>query len=67
VNERELRAAIALSGKKMQQVAAEIGIHRGTFYKKMTGRTNFTQKEIAALSKCLGLNSDQVMNIFFAA
>ncbi len=66
MNERALRAAIAMSGKKMQQVAAEIGVHRGTFYKKLSGKTDFTQKEIVALSSCLGLSSDQVMLIFFA-
>ena len=65
MNVPELRAAIARTGKKLSEIATELGISRTAFYKKIKGVTDFTQSEIAGLAKCLALSPEQILFIFF--
>lgn len=51
--------------KKMSiaDMCDKLGISRSAFYRKCTGRSEFTQSEIQVIVDCLGLESP--MDIFF--
>lgn len=66
MNERELRAAIARNGLSAPKLAQKIGINKKTIYKKMRGETQFTQREICAISESLNLSAEEMLAIFFA-
>lgn len=65
MNEKELMASIARNGKSIPKLATEIGIGKKAMYKKIRGETQFTQREISAITKVLHLCKDDMMTIFF--
>ena len=65
MNENALRARMALAGMSAKEMCDKTGIGTSAFYRKIAGRTEFTQREISAISRVLGLNHDELCEIFF--
>lgn len=60
-----LKSKMILAGKKPKDLCKAAGIGESTFYKKLRGISDFTKPEIEAIAKEIGLNREEVMNIFF--
>ena len=67
MNVKELKAEMIRKGKSVDQLCAAIGISRTSWFRKISGETEFTQGEISAISNLLSLNSEQIGSIFFDA
>lgn len=66
-----LMAKLKLLNKNIDWLVAEMAkvgemTTRSTVYKKLRGESEFTAGEIKAISKVMGLSSDETMDIFFA-
>lgn len=46
-------------------LAEKLGIGRSTLYRKLSGQTEFTRSEIAAMKEVLSLDDDLLVEIFF--
>ncbi|MCT3556018.1 hypothetical protein EFS13_10795 [Lentilactobacillus buchneri] len=71
MNKDKLLAAIKLKGKRVSDVIKSVNnmgvsMSNSTFYKGLRDIRPFKADEIMALSKVLDLNSEDVMDIFFA-
>lgn len=57
-----------MGGNKMSiaKLSHLTGIGKKKLYSRFRGDTPFTQTEIVAISKALGLSDDKIMSIFFA-
>lgn len=65
VNEKLLKSIMVLKGISLDALAMQIGISRSAFYRKKSGLSEFTRKEIQNISCILGLSNEQVHAIFF--
>lgn len=65
MNKLKLKAAMALEDMTADKVCAEIGISNTAWWRKVSGRSQFTQGEISRLRDVLNLSADQTMEIFF--
>lgn len=65
MNFKLLESVINEKGIKKSFVADKIGISRQSFYLKLNGEREFSQKEIAGLRDVLGLSDKQFLSIFF--
>ncbi len=63
-DEKRFRAAVVMSGLKMRDVAAELGIDSATLYRKMNGKSDFYRNEIQNLCELLDIKDPTL--IFFA-
>ncbi len=63
-DKRRFRAAVALKGMTLAEVAKELEIDTATLYRKMNGYSDFYRGEIQALCKILDLKDAE--SIFFA-
>lgn len=65
MNYMELEQVIKDSGMKKYAIADKIGVHRATFYLKLSGEREFTQGELLALKNVLNLSDGEFLKIFF--
>ena len=65
MNINMLKAQIALKGKKNSDIAELLGISKSAIYRKLSGKSDFTRKEILLLINFLGISTDRAMEIFF--
>ncbi len=71
MNSNALKARLKLMGKTVEDIVRElrkvknVKMSRETFYRKLKGASDFTRKEILALSELLELSDSDTMNIFF--
>lgn len=63
-NVEELNRLIEASGLRITYLADKCGLSRTAFYKKRTGKVDFTSSEIAVLRDELKLTLTQVDKIF---
>lgn len=61
---KRFKAAVALSGLTIPQIAAELGIDTVTLYRKMNGTSDFYRREIQRL--CDILQIEDPVSVFFA-
>lgn len=66
MNSKLLKAQIIMCGKKMNDVAKELGISKTAFYRKLKGETEFTRHEIEVIINYLGLTIEKAVDIFFS-
>lgn len=66
LNANKLRGRIVEHGMSIETVAAFIGIHRSTFYRKLSGECDMTIGEADAIVKLLGLTAHEADEIFFS-
>ena len=60
-----LKDAMDARGVTAAFLAKKIGISENAFYFKRTGRNEFKQSEIKTISKVLGLDGVEILEIFF--
>lgn len=65
MNINMLKAQIALKGKKNSDIAELLGISKSAIYRKLSGKSDFTRKEILLLINFLEISTDRAMEIFF--
>lgn len=63
---RLLKTHMVAQGKTAADMAAELGISRGSWFNKTKGRSDFTVKEAIGIKKALCLTNAQISEIFFA-
>ena len=65
MNVKLLKSQILLNQYTLVQVAAYLEISRSALYRKMSGESEFTRKEVLKLKCLLKLSDHQVIEIFF--
>lgn len=60
-----LKDAMDARGVTAAFLAKKLGISENAFYFKRTGRSEFKQSEIKTISKVLGLDGVEILEIFF--
>lgn len=70
VNSNMLLGLIKIEGKNVDWLLSELSknetfLSKSSFYKKLRGVHEFSQREISAITKVLKLNQEQMMDIFF--
>lgn len=63
MNNKKLRAAMVLQGVSMARLATLLEISKSALYRKMNGKSQFTQSEM--LKAITGLSLDKPADIFF--
>lgn len=63
----KFNAAIALKGESQEDAAAVMGMNRVTLFRKKTGVTEFTRKEIELFCKHYNVSPDIVFFTNFSA
>lgn len=66
MNSNELRAQMVRKDFTVDQICAAIGISRTTWYRKISGSSEFNQGEIADMRRLLGLDDHMTAVIFFS-
>lgn len=56
---------MAMRGMSARDLCSSAGIGLSGFYRKMRGVNEFTQGEIASISRVLNLSKDDMCGIFF--
>lgn len=62
-----LRKKIEDSGMRITAIAEKSGILRATLYNKLSGKTDFTAREIVSLTNVLRLTKKERDDIFFTS
>lgn len=65
MNRNLLEAKIKEVGSNIAEAAKAIGVEKPTFYRKLSGKSDFYRKEIEMLVKFLNLSIDDMEKIFF--
>ena len=65
MDERKLKAAMAMSGISVTELSFKCGMSAVSFYRKTKGLSEFTQKEIMAIRDVLKLSNESMCDIFF--
>lgn len=65
MNREELQKQIRLESKTVDQLCAVLGISRSAWFRKVGGRSEFTQSEIICLRRELELDDGLTAAIFF--
>lgn len=63
--ENILKSLIILNGKSISEVAEEMNISRTSLYRKISGKSQFTRKEMSELISILKIEPYKAMEIFF--
>ena len=61
-----LKGKIIAKGYSVEGFCAEVGISKTTFYRKLSGITEFSRSEIEQIIRSLELNENEIIEIFFA-
>lgn len=65
MNKIELEVALIRRGIRIPELAAQIGMDKSTFYRKLT-TGKFERTEIIKIREALHLNDEDMLRIFFA-
>lgn len=65
MNRNLLEAKFKEKGTNVVEASKIIGVEPSTFYRKMSGQSDFFRKEIEGLVKFLNLSIDEMDRIFF--
>ncbi|MCQ4953024.1 MULTISPECIES: helix-turn-helix domain-containing protein [Holdemania] len=60
-----LEMKMKIKGKTNEDMARRIGVDPATFYRKKTGRSEFTRSELQAIRSELSLSQEELESIFF--
>ena len=60
-----LEMRMKIKGKTNEDMARRIGVDPATFYRKKTGRSEFTRSELQAIRSELSLSQEELESIFF--
>lgn len=65
MNEKKLRMAMVNNDLSVPKLADILGISAQALYNKMSGRSEFTAKEIRATASAMHLSVGEINDIFF--
>ena len=65
MNTNLFMSCIIALGMSVESLANKIGMHPVTLYRKLSGKSDFTRKEILSICYELKLDSEQMERIFF--
>ena len=65
MNIYSLEMKMKIKGKTNEDMARRIGVDPATFYRKKTGRSEFTRSELQAIRSELSLSQEELESIFF--
>ena len=66
MNIRALMAELAYNDCSVAKLANTLGISKTSVYRKLSGQTEFTRSEIAAMKSSLNITGEKILNIFFS-
>ena len=66
MNSRELKAQMIRRDIDVDTMCKALNICRTSWFRKVTGKTLFTQGEISGIREILDLDDQQLMDIFFS-
>ena len=66
MNSKLLKAKMELREMTAVAISEYIGINRSSWYRKISGKTEFTRREISLISTVLSLDEAELIEIFFA-
>lgn len=66
MNDKELRAVMALNGDKLKDLAPALGITASTLSQKLNGVVGFSRVEIETIALRYKLTPEELVKIFFA-
>lgn len=61
-----LKAKMVLREMTADAISEYIGINRSSWFRKISGKTEFTRREISLISTALSLDEGELIEIFFA-
>ncbi|MBR5487582.1 MAG: helix-turn-helix transcriptional regulator [Phascolarctobacterium sp.] len=64
MNKELLKYHILKNGDTVKTLAAFLGLHAGTLYKKISGESDFSTTEVAKIAKKYDLSDSLVVDIF---
>lgn len=64
-NTNLLKVKLYLKGINMNKLANQLQISNSALYRKMNRKSEFSRSEISNIIKCLELDKEEVMEIFF--
>jgi predicted transcriptional regulator len=67
MNVPALKAKMAFYGVSVKDLCERTGIGLSAFYRKISGKTEFTQGEISGIARTLKLSQEELCDIFFNA
>ena len=65
MNRNILEGRIKEKGYNIEKIANKIGVNTATFYRKLSGESDFFRLEILKISEILELSFEDVNSIFF--
>lgn len=65
-NRKKFHGQVIEKGFTLEEIANKIGVNPATLYRKMSGESDFSRKEIQDISAVLRLSDEDIMLIFFA-
>nr|DAI40689.1 MAG TPA: Transcriptional repressor, TetR family Alpha Protein, Transcriptional Repressor [Caudoviricetes sp.]DAM32200.1 MAG TPA: Transcriptional repressor, TetR family Alpha Protein, Transcriptional Repressor [Caudoviricetes sp.]DAY00483.1 MAG TPA: Transcriptional repressor, TetR family Alpha Protein, Transcriptional Repressor [Caudoviricetes sp.] len=65
MNRNLLEAKLKEKGSNVAEISKIIGVEPSTFYRKLSGQSDFFRKEIEKIVKYLNLSIDEMEKIFF--
>ena len=65
MNRDRLRAAMALVRMSVDKACEILHISRSSWYRKVTGKSEFTRWEIETLARALQLDESGLMSVFY--
>lgn len=65
-NKKKFHGKVIEKGFTLCEIANKIGVNPATLYRKMSGESDFSRREIQDISMALSLDDGDIMSIFFA-
>lgn len=65
MNVNLLKSQIALKGKNVSEIVKTLKISKSAWYRKISGKSDFTRQEISELMDYLEIETEKAMKIFF--
>lgn len=65
MNAHALKAKMVLLNVTTDELCTELGISRSAFYRKISGKSEFTRDEIQKIIEVLSMSTKETLDIFF--
>ena len=66
MNINVFKSELALHGMKMSELAGVLQISKTALYRKASGKSEFTRREIMTIVQALNLTEGKIIDIFFS-
>ena len=66
MNSKLLKEKMVLRDMTTVAISKYIGINRSSWFRNITGKTEFTRREISLIASALSLDEEELIEIFFA-